>query len=345
MSRAAPGGWRPSPALRPLLLPVSFAYAAVVGLRNRYYNDNAHVRRASIPVVSVGNITVGGTGKTPFVIELVRRLQQMSRRPAIVTRGYGARAGAAPDEVIEFQQALPGVTTIINPDRHAGALDAAAAGCDIAVLDDGFQHRRLYRDLDVVLIDALDPWGGGYVLPAGRLREPAGGLRRADLVVITRANQSIASEVAEIRERVAKHAPDAPVLTSNVAVAGVTGLAGDPADAETLRGRKSFAICGLGNPKSFYDLVAAAGATVLGVRSFPDHYAYAAADIDPIVAAARRVGADAVLCTRKDWVKLAPLLQKSRGDVEWLRVDLGVTIDDPQNHLGAALAGLPRAGI
>ncbi len=156
------------------LTPLSMVYAAGVGIRNLYYERaRGAVHRAAIPVISIGNLTAGGTGKTPFVVEVVRRLRALERNPVILTRGYAAAPGETADEVLEFRETLPGVAVVVDPDRVRGAETAHEQhGADCVVLDDGFQHRRLGRDLDIVVIDTLDPWGGGLILPAGRLREP-----------------------------------------------------------------------------------------------------------------------------------------------------------------------------
>jgi len=215
------------------LTPFSWLYEGVIRARNWRYD---HVAGASVrvgrPVISVGNLTVGGTGKTPFVLEVVRRLRARGRRPVVLTRGYGAAAGETADEVLEFQTAEPGLPIVVNPDRVAGAAEAlrTAAG-DCFVLDDGFQHRRIRRELDIVLIDALDPWGGGWLLPAGRLREPRSSLRRASLIVMTRANQVSAEELGEALAEVRRIAADRPMVTARLRVEGLTamgsGMAGE----------------------------------------------------------------------------------------------------------------------
>lgn len=223
-----------SDLLRGLLTPLSAVYGAAVAARNSYYDrvpSASHT--AGIPVISVGNLTVGGTGKTPLTIEIVRRLRAAGRRPAILTRGYGAAGGETADEVLEFEVALPDLPVVVNADRVAGAVAARRDhGADCLVLDDGFQHRRLRRDLDVVLVDALDWCGGGRVLPAGRLREPLSSLGRADWIVITRCNQVEPSLVQDVVTNLHHHAPDVPVVKAAIEAERLVGLRGASQPAE-----------------------------------------------------------------------------------------------------------------
>lgn len=310
---------------RRLLLPCSLAYGAAMHLRNLAYDRvPALARRADIPVVSIGNITVGGTGKTPMVVEVVSRLQAMGCRPAVLTRGYKGTADRPADEVLELREALPGVPVIVGRDRVAAARDARRSyGADCAVLDDGFQHRRLARDLDIVLIDALDPWGRHAVLPAGRLREPLGGLRRADALVVTRANQVAAARDDEIVAQLRRIVLDTPIWRAGVEAAAVVVVAGQSQPAATLNGRRVFVVCGLGNPATFLRLVETLGATVAGRRVFNDHHRYAGPDLERIDADAERAGAEYVVTTRKDWVKLVHLWSGRRRPL--VRLDMRVT--------------------
>jgi len=310
--------------LRPLCLP----YAAAVAVRNAYYDRFPHaVHRADVPVISVGNLTAGGTGKTPLGIELVRRLQTYGCRPAILTRGYKAAPGEVADEVLEFGGALPGVPVVVNPDRVAGAAQARTAhGADCLVLDDGFQHRRLARQLDIVLIDALRPWGDG-LLPAGRAREPRRGLRRAHLFVITRCNQVPPAEVAAITLALA-HFGNQPVLEAAVVPDALVTRDEERHPPASLQGRKLLAVCGIGNPRTFARLLADLGAPC-PLIPFADHQPYGPRHLTTILAAAAEVGATEVVTTRKDWVKLAP--QWPGDDPTLLRLDMRLV-------LGGALA-------
>ncbi len=180
---------------RGVLRVAEMPYALAVSARNRRYDRGAHLtHRAGVPVISVGNLTLGGTGKTPMVKWLAQRLQNSGVRVAIVSRGYGAANGAPNDEAMELAAALPNVPHIQSRDRVAAAARAIQGfHSQVLLLDDGFQHRRLARDLDIVLLDALEPFGFEHVFPRGTLREPLAGLRRADFVCLSRAARSSSS--------------------------------------------------------------------------------------------------------------------------------------------------------
>jgi tetraacyldisaccharide 4'-kinase len=224
---------------------------------------------------------------------------------AIVSRGYRATAGGSNDEALELRQSLPDVPHVQNPDRVTAARAAIEQhGCDLILLDDGFQHRRLARDLDIVLLDALEPFGFDHVFPRGTLREPVRGLRRADVVCLTRADVLAPSVREAIRHRVAEIAPRATWCELTHAPSGLLAAAGGRQSLETLRGRRVAAFCGIGNPAGFRHTLAAAGCEVVGWREFPDHHSFSQADIAELADSAERTGADLVVCTHKDLVKL-----------------------------------------
>src|SRR6478752_9540801 len=186
-------------------------YTIAVSVRNwRYDRGAAEVHNVDVPIITVGNLTLGGTGKTPMVKWLAQRFQNAGLRVAIVSRGYGAAEGKHNDEARELAQALPNVPHIQNRDRVAGAQQAIREfNSQLLLLDDGFQHRRLSRDLDIVLLDALEPFGFEHVFPRGTLREPLAGLQRANVVCLSRADAISPSERETIRKRVADIAPQA----------------------------------------------------------------------------------------------------------------------------------------
>ncbi|MBM4022938.1 MAG: tetraacyldisaccharide 4'-kinase, partial [Planctomycetes bacterium] len=196
------GGPGPT-ALRGLLGLLALPYGMVTAIRNLAY-DRAVLpdHGAAVPVISVGNLTLGGTGKTPLVAWVARRLLAAGHRPAVVSRGYAARPGLPSDEAAELGMLLPDVPHVAERDRMAGVARAVAAGADVAILDDGFQHRRLRRDLDIVAIDASDPFGCDRLFPRGLLRESRRGLARAGAVVLTRAGGVTPERRAEIRAAV-----------------------------------------------------------------------------------------------------------------------------------------------
>lgn len=296
-------------ALFPLLYPLSHAYAALTNARNAYFDRTpGAVSYAPVPVVSVGNLTTGGTGKTPLVIEIVRILRDRGERPAILTRGYAAKRGRESDEVLEFRDALPNVPVVVDRDRARAARRAAHrfhATC--CVLDDGFQHRSLGRALDLVALDALDPWGGNALLPAGNLRERLAGAARAHVFVITRANQVEEQTLQAIAARLARWNSNAPVLSAAVAPDQLRELAGAPLADRQLQNDSALAVCGIGNPVTFQRTVGELVGRCEAVMRFADHHAYTTRDVARIAARARDVGASVVVTTRKDWVKLAPL--------------------------------------
>lgn len=303
--------------------PFEVLYRAVVARRNARYDRGLGVERAGIRVVSVGNLTVGGTGKTPAAAWMVKRLMQRGRTPAIVSRGYGGAAGAGPvvvspdsrwedvgDEPVLLAE-LTRAVVVVGSDRVAGARKAAELGADVAVLDDGFQHRRLARDLDVVLLDAADPFGNGRLLPAGPLREPAAALARAGIVVLTRADAAgaPAGEAAVRSLRL-----PAPVVRAIHAPAGFVR----PDGRETAAPARAVAFAGIARPETFRESLVATGVEVVLFRAFPDHHPYRSAELLPLLERARRAGV-ALVTTRKDRVRLPAEL---RGETLALEVEL-----------------------
>jgi len=319
-------------ARRRLLAPLAALYALGIRVRNARYDRNPHAsQRAALPVVSIGNITTGGTGKTPIVIETVRRLRELGRTPAILTRGYGAAVGETSDEVMEFSEMLPDLAVVVDPDRVAGAQTARREhGADCAVLDDGFQHRRLRRDLDVVVIDALDPWGGGWVLPAGRLREPLDSLARAHVFIISRSNQVAPSAVEQIEAVLNEHAPHAAALHAGVEPDAVVYPDRRRETGDALAYHCVLPVCGIGNPATFLRTVEQLAGRVCAALVFGDHQRYSPRHVHKIVVAAQRRGADLVVTTRKDWVKLAPIWPTSAASdaPALVRLDVRIELQD-----------------
>lgn len=292
--------------LRAALRAASFPYGWVVRARNRRYDRGAaEVVRPPVPVISVGNLTVGGTGKTPMVEWIARQLRQEQVRVAILSRGYGAEHGGQNDEALELELALPDVPHLQHPDRAASAAIAVEElATQLLLLDDGFQHRRLARDLDLVLLDASEPFGFGRVLPRGLLREPIAGLRRAQAVVLSRADMIGQPERKAIRRRAAMRSPDAVWCEVEHRPSRLIDAAGASYPLAEAAGKPVAAFCGIGNPAGFRHTLAALGCDVVAWREFPDHHGYARDDVTQLGDWARQAGAAAVLCTRKDLVKL-----------------------------------------
>jgi tetraacyldisaccharide 4'-kinase len=252
----------------------------------------------AIPAVSVGNLTVGGTGKTPFAAWLAAQLHSRGARPAIVLRGYGD------DEPLVHRLLNPAVPVIVTPDRVAGIVSAAQAGAHIVVLDDAFQHRRAARTADIVLVSA-DRWPDRpRMLPAGPFRESLSALRRATLVVIT-AKAAGADAIARVRAAVTAAAPGVPVAVARLALAELRGPEGSSAKpVGSARGTHICAISAVGDPGAFRAQLESAGAVVRSVE-FPDHHAFSAEEAARIAAAL--APGESPVCTLKDYVKLAAL--------------------------------------
>ena len=273
----------------------SWPYGLAVWWRNRQFERGRRpIHRAAVPVVSVGNLTLGGTGKTPCVEFVARFYRELGSQVAILSRGYGADAGPN-DEAMVLEENLPDVPHLQGADRSALA-DAAVEEleAELLVLDDGFQHRRVHRDLDIVLVDATSPPHRDFLFPRGTLREPASSLKRANAILLTRCDQVSEAEVNAIREWIAKRAPGVPIATTEHR----------PVSNE-LNGATVGAFCGIGNPAAFRRTLEALGATVAAFRTFPDHHAYMREDVDELRAWANELPAGAaVATTQKDWVKL-----------------------------------------
>lgn len=291
--------------LRRALGLASWPYSLGVWGRNKLFDwgwKKGH--RASVPVVSVGNLTLGGTGKTPCVEYIAGFYRQHDYQLAILSRGYGAEAGRN-DEAMLLEENLPDVPHLQDRDRVAIANTAIEElESEILVLDDGFQHRRLARDLDIVLIDASNPWGYGHLFPRGVLREPLGNLRRAGVVMITRADRVSAEALQEIRKRVLRFAPGPVVVTRHAPIELLHGE-NEQAPLDELRGKPVAAFAGIGNPGAFRRTLEELGANVIAFRVFPDHHGYTRHDVDDLRRWADQQPADAVIATtQKDLVKL-----------------------------------------
>jgi tetraacyldisaccharide 4'-kinase len=294
-----------------LLWPLSLIYGGLAGLRARTYARGIfRQRRLDGVVISVGNLTAGGTGKTPMVLWIAERLFAEGKKMGILTRGYGGKSpGVAPqsklsdgseiisssDEVQLLKARLPNrVQFGIGADRYKNGLALAARGVKWFVLDDGFQHLKLARNVDVVLIDASKPFGGGHLLPAGRLREPRGALKRADVIVITRSNHAPAIE------SVVRHYSSAPIFYARTELDSVRSRSGAQLTAADIGGKALFAFCGIGNPSAFYSDLREWGFHIVGNKSFRDHHRFTADDWTQIDNQARKAGAAGLICTEKD---------------------------------------------
>ena len=325
-------------------------YGGLMTARNVLFDVGILPSRAlPVPVISVGNITAGGTGKTPVVLWLEQRLRATGMRPAILMRGYKrGRAQASDEEEMLRQQlnahsAAPAVVHA-QPDRVAGGQRVLAEHPDVNVfiLDDGFQHRRLRRQFDLVLIDAMNPFGYGHVHPRGLLREPLRGLRRADAFVMTRSDQVSRDERQRITDILRMWNPTAPVYEARHAHTGVRkpGSANTPIDE--LSGRHFFAFAGIANPLAFEQQLSKLPGRFRGRHWFTDHHAYDERDVAAVREQATAAGADLLLTTEKDWAKLARLPPAANGTPPIWRLALEIQLDP---HAEAGLLQLIQTRI
>jgi tetraacyldisaccharide 4'-kinase len=339
------------------LAPFSLLYGAAMRARAALYRSGAlAVERVGAPVVSVGNITTGGTGKTPLVEWAARRLARGGGRVCVLTRGYGrederrrvvvsdgekvlADAREGGDEPRLLAESLLGVAAVVSDADRVGAARWALSnlGAEVFVLDDGFQHLRLSRELDIVTVDATNPWGGGHLLPRGRLREPRRALARADCVVITRADlaqdiEGLRAEVLSLREG------RAVVITSRARTLRLRPLGGDGAadeDEGVGVGSRVGAFCAVGNPESFFEHLRRDGREVCYSRAFADHHVFRKEELEAVARESGRRGASAVLLTAKDAVKI----ESREFSLPFFAVEIGLEFDD-ESALSSLLDGV-----
>jgi len=293
--------------LRGGLRVLEVPYCSVVSLRNLLYDRrilSAH--QFSVPIISVGNLTLGGTGKSPMVAWLCRYFLKQKLRPGLVSRGYGKTSEAGNDEFMEMSRRFPNVPHLQDRNR-AEAIQKLlqTEQVDLIILDDAFQHRRVERDIDLVLLDATAPFGFGHVFPRGTLREPIGGLRRADIALLTRSDLIDETERQEIRQRVLSINPNiiwGETVHVPTSLISATSFATEPIEA--IAGQSALAFCGIGNPAAFRKTLEQCGVHIAKLMPFPDHHHYTAFDADELVRTAKKLGANSILCTMKDLVKL-----------------------------------------
>ncbi|MGO9599856.1 MAG: tetraacyldisaccharide 4'-kinase [Isosphaeraceae bacterium] len=319
----------------------SAVYGVGVAARNLAY-DRAwkKVHRASVPVISVGNITLGGTGKTPMVEWIARWYRRRGVRVALLSRGYGHEGGIN-DEGLVLEENLPDVPHLQDPDRVALAeIAAAELETELIILDDGFQHRRLARDVDLVMLDALDPFGLGRLFPRGLLREPISALRRASAVILSRADLLEPAGREPICRLVREKAPRVPFVMARHAPLDLVDGDGHASPLELLRDKEVVAFCGIGNPEGFRRTILPLCGRVLDLKIFPDHHAYKAGDVASLAAWAKNVRANFALTTQKDFVKLRTSMV---GPVPLRALRIGLEIMDGLEALEGLLEALVAA--
>jgi len=317
-----------------------------VGLRRR--------KRLPVPVISIGNLTVGGTGKTPMTQWLARRLQQAGERPGILNRGHGGSvtpqaalvsagdgkmllsATEAGDEAALLAQSLDGVPVAVGKDRRgSGALLLEAANPTILVLDDGLQYWQLYRDIDVVLLDARNPFDNGHALPRGLLREPKTGLRRAGAIVFTRSDQVAPADRDNLRETAGRLAPGTPIFFASHKPGRLIGLSEQARDFVP---KYPLLVCGIEQPTSFESAAREFGLSPTSLLAFPDHQPYSDSEKAIIAGNIRSAAADSIIVTSKDAVKLP----SNYLDVPIFALEVVISLDDPDGLLETILS---RCGI
>jgi tetraacyldisaccharide 4'-kinase len=321
--------------VRALLTPAEGVYAAVAAARARFYAWRLlKAEEFSVPVLSVGNMTVGGTGKTPIAAWFAQQLRRRGAQPGIVLRGYGGG-----DETRVHERLNPGVPVIASPDRVRGIREAIAQGVDVVVLDDAFQHLRASRDADVVLVSA-DAWSGRpRLLPAGPWREPLRSARRASLLVITR-KVATQSAVEEVKRALTKAASRVPTAVIHLGPEDLTSTAtGQRLPLHALRGADLTAVAAIANPDAFFRQLTELGAVVRPF-SFPDHHQFTPADAARLAGEASN--SDFVVCTLKDAVKLEALWPAEAGSL-WY-VSQRLRIEEGQHHIERLLDDFSSLG-
>jgi len=328
-------------AIEFLRAPALLFGAVVFARRAAYDSGIAPATRLPVPVVSIGNITAGGTGKTPASVWLVRELARRGGKPGLLSRGYGAAAGRENDEARLLARLVPDVPHVQDPRRARGGAALVARGVDVIVLDDGFQHRQLARDLDLVLVDATRPWGLPGIagakpvcalLPRGLLREPRTSLARADAIVVTRSDQVACEELEDLERDLLHFAAGRPLARAVHAPRALVDANGRERDPSALAGTEIDVVSALGNPEALERTLKSLGAIVREHRVFPDHHRYVREDLAALGAARPLV------TSGKDAVKLAPLGVPHT----WLDVEFRLT--SGAAPIAALLDALPRPG-
>ncbi|WP_206107843.1 tetraacyldisaccharide 4'-kinase [Paludisphaera rhizosphaerae] len=318
----------------------SVGYRLGTNYRNARFDVGKDVHRAAAPVVSVGNLTLGGTGKTPMVEWLARWYRDRDVRVCLISRGYG-RADSVNDEALVLEENLPDVPHLQDPDRvRLAGIAVEELEAELLILDDGFQHRRLARDLDIVLLDALEPFGLGRIFPRGLLREPVSSLKRADVIVVSRADLVPPERRNWIREEAKRYTGEAPILEARHAPRDLIDGEGHATPLEGLEGRAVAAFCGIGNPEGFRRTLESLGCRVVKLRVFPDHHSYAAEDVEELSRWADGSAADLILTTQKDLVKLR-LSDLGAAPLRALRIGLDL-LGDPRPLDDRLAALLPQ---
>jgi tetraacyldisaccharide 4'-kinase len=340
----------PPPTKLPSLIttPLSWVYSIGINKKNRDYDAGKGVTKLDRPVISIGNLSTGGTGKTPMVHLVVRLLESMGRRPAIAMRGYGSKAGEKGDEQLEHERAALGVPIVAQPDRLSGlrAMFTQDVGrsIDCVVLDDGFQHRKIERDLDVVLIDISRSPDRDALLPSGHLREPIESLSRAGIVVLTHCERVERTEISRVRALVQEHSPGLPVYESRHAWTSIStyaqesqGWKEDELSFDRVSGERVRVVAGIGNIDAFESQIRDHGLKSMELIKLRDHQPLSEQLIQHLLSQDNPDRSAPIFMTRKDWVKVERArawASPARVWVPELRLDLE-QLDSFREHLNA----------
>lgn len=293
---------------RGLLWCLSLPYGLITRVRNVCFDVGIKkVQRVKVPVVAIGNLTTGGTGKTPIVATVVKLLQELGHQPGIVSRGYRADASGENDEKRVLQTLCPGVPHEQHPDRVAAAKTLIdTAQIDVIVLDDAFQHRRIHRDLNIVLIDATNPFGFEHQLPRGLLRESLSGLKRADLILVTRANAASPAKLGQIEATILKYNPELTGKIHRVSFepTGLVSKSGNQQPISAIHEQPVTVLTAIGNPDAFMTTCRQIGANIVTSMFFPDHHHYTKSDLQRVQQHAKHAQTSLILTTLKDLVKI-----------------------------------------
>lgn len=320
--------------LKGLLRMLSWVYAVAVKFVDLSYKSSLRKKvKVGIPVVSVGNLTVGGTGKTPFTMYLAKMLAGKGYEVAVITRGYGS------DEHLMLKEELPSAHVLVEQNRSKAAVEAERQGRNVIILDDGFQHRKLTRDLNILLVDAGEAFGNEKVLPRGLLREPVSAIKRADMVVITKCDKQSAAGLEVLRDKIKKKAGDIPMVYARHHLLKISDLNGHYRPAEDISGSKVVLLSAIADPWYFEFMVKHQGAIVLAHEKHTDHHRYSARGVKRLSEKGLDAGAEFILTTRKDLVKLRGIIPEKYREL-FFAVEMKMDIIKGEESLVSGLASL-----
>ncbi|MGR3178243.1 MAG: tetraacyldisaccharide 4'-kinase [Candidatus Anammoxibacter sp.] len=307
-------------SIKLLLVFISYLYRGILALRELFYQkDFIKKTTLPVPIISIGNITLGGTGKTPLVEHIAVYIKKKGKKVAILSRGYGAKKKKQNkslevynDEYLMLRENLTDIPNVINSNRVLSGRKAIKEyHADCLLLDDGFQHHRLNRTLDIVIINALNPFGYDCVFPGGFLRESLRNLKRADLFIIAHSNLCSNNELTNLKDRLNRYNNGIPIVETTHQPVNIENINdGTILPVEWLKEKRIYAFCAIGNPESFSKCLANQGAKITKFKPFLDHYFYTKDELEEIIKDAEHAGVEAIVITQKDKVKILEVLAK-----------------------------------